>query len=333
MIAFGDPENANAGYIQYQHVGDTMVFARSGGAVATIGATGLHLIDGQYSMDMTGANDFVITESVANMVRLGSSGATNGLRIDLVTGNVNALGTFGVENDLNVLGNLIVTGTISGTVNAATVTGILPIANGGTGADDAAEARDNLGLGDMAVQDTINNDDWSGAALAVANGGTGATDAAGARSNLGLDSLVVPTGAIFCMAKNSAPTGYLECDGAAVNRTTYATLFAAISTTFGVGDGTTTFNLPDLRGEFIRGWDHGKGTDSGRAFGSSQTDEFESHTHTLALSADVNISHDVSPEGDRTVETTGAATAGYVGNTGASETRPRNFALMYVIKT
>lgn len=58
--------------------------------------------------------------------------------------------------------------------------------------------------------------------------------------------------------------------GAAVSRTTYAALFAAIGTTFGAGNGSTTFNLPDLRGEFLRGWDDGRGADTGRVFGSSQ---------------------------------------------------------------
>lgn len=57
-----------------------------------------------------------------------------------------------------------------------------------------------------------------------------------------------PAGAVLSFAMNTAPTGWLECDGAAIARTTYATLFAAIGTTFGEGDGSTTFNIPDLRG-------------------------------------------------------------------------------------
>lgn len=146
-------------------------------------------------------------------------------------------------------------------------------------------------------------------------------------------AVLVKTGTIIQFGAAAAPTGYLECTGTAVSRSTYAALFAVIGTSFGSGDGSTTFNLPDLRGEFVRGWDHGKGTDSGRAFGSSQTDELEAHTHTLELFATTTIAHDASAEGDRTVQDGGSATSGYIGSTGGTETRPRNIALLYAIKT
>jgi microcystin-dependent protein len=80
----------------------------------------------------------------------------------------------------------------------------------------------------------------------------------------------VPAGSVVQFACNTAPTGWLKANGAAVSRTTYASLFSAIGTTFGVGDGSTTFNLPDLRGYFSRNWDDGRGIDSGRSFGSLQ---------------------------------------------------------------
>ena len=83
---------------------------------------------------------------------------------------------------------------------------------------------------------------------------------------------MVPSGAVMYFAGQTAPTGWLKANGAAVSRTAYAALFAAIGTTYGAGDGSTTFNLPDLRGEFMRGWDDGRGIDRGRAFGSAQGD-------------------------------------------------------------
>lgn len=79
-------------------------------------------------------------------------------------------------------------------------------------------------------------------------------------------------GQIAYCAAGVIPTGWLECNGAAVSRAAYGTLFAAIGTNYGVGDGATTFNLPDLRGEFLRGADRGRGVDAGRAVGSAQGD-------------------------------------------------------------
>jgi microcystin-dependent protein len=82
--------------------------------------------------------------------------------------------------------------------------------------------------------------------------------------------IIVPAGSVFWFARNTPPAGYLECNGALISRAAYAQLFEAIGATFGEGDGVTTFALPDLRGEFVRGWDNGRGVDPGRAFGTWQ---------------------------------------------------------------
>ena len=76
-----------------------------------------------------------------------------------------------------------------------------------------------------------------------------------------------PAGTVAYIAGSAAPAGWLKANGAEVSRTTYAPLFAAIGTRYGAGNGTSTFNLPDLRGEFVRGWDDGRGVDVGRALG------------------------------------------------------------------
>ena len=65
----------------------------------------------------------------------------------------------------------------------------------------------------------------------------------------------MPSGSIIVFAGSSSPTGFLICDGSAVSRTTYADLFAIVSTTYGLGDGSNTFNLPDLRERVIAGKD------------------------------------------------------------------------------
>jgi microcystin-dependent protein len=189
--------------------------------------------------------------------------------------------------------------------------------------------------------------------LAAANGGTGLS-APGTSGNVltsngtgwtsGTPQPPVPTGAVFYFAANAAPTGYLEADGTAVSRATYAALFAVTGTTFGVGDGSTTFNLPDLRAEFIRGWDDGRGVDTGRVFGSTQADELEAHKHDIRVRGAVS-SHSHRIDGPaETYVAAGSSTSlggsgsiyndsGAILNTGGTETRPRNVALLACIKT
>jgi hypothetical protein len=94
-----------------------------------------------------------------------------------------------------------------------------------------------------------------------------------------------PAGTVQYFANNTTPNGYLECNGQAVNRTTYAELFNAIGTLYGIGDGVTTFNLPDLRGEFLRGADNGRGADPGRALGTTQSPSPVVHDDTGGAAA------------------------------------------------
>jgi len=110
-----------------------------------------------------------------------------------------------------------------------------------------------------------------------------------------------PVGTIAHFARSTAPAGWLKANGAAVSRTAYARLFAEIGTQFGSGDGFTTFNLPDLRGEFIRGWDDGRGIDAGRALNSLQLSAFGSHSHIATSEASDNHTHD-----GKTVDLAGA---------------------------
>lgn len=81
-----------------------------------------------------------------------------------------------------------------------------------------------------------------------------------------------PLGSVVAFAGQTAPSKWAICDGSAVSRTTFSDLFSVIGTFYGVGDGSTTFNLPDLRGEFIRGMDNGRGVDSGRVIATPQAD-------------------------------------------------------------
>ena len=153
----------------------------------------------------------------------------------------------------------------------------------------------------------------------------------------------ITAGTIAYLGMSSAPTGWLKANGAAVSRTTYADLFAAIGTTFGSGDGSTTFNLPDLRGEFPRGLDDGRGVDSGRSMGSSQSHAYGSHSHTLRYSS-VAESNDYGSGGAWLVARSGGLNrlnpppesyqreGSHITSSGDSETRPRNIALLACIK-
>lgn len=125
----------------------------------------------------------------------------------------------------------------------------------------------------------------------------------------------------------SAPAGWLKANGAAISRASYAALFAVIGTTFGAGDGSTTFNLPDLRGEFLRGLDDGRGVDSGRGLGTFQADDFKSHTHTLTLADGAGWQYPLRG-------VAGAVNGGFGGisSSGGAETRPRNIAMLNCIK-
>jgi microcystin-dependent protein len=158
----------------------------------------------------------------------------------------------------------------------------------------------------------------------------------------------MPTGAITAFGGPNIPAGYLYCNGAAVSRTTYSGLFSAIGTTWGGGDGTTTFNLPDLQNMFLRGV-------GGAGLGTLENDTFGSHNHTsnvndpghqhttviLADSGSTGSGQNVTgvtgnvyrTQGGSltTINNTGISVS--VGLSGGSETRPVNKRVNYIIKT
>ena len=139
------------------------------------------------------------------------------------------------------------------------------------------------------------------------------------------DGVTAGTVAYYCA--ESPPDGWLVANGAEINRTDYSDLFTVIGTTFGEGDGTTTFNMPDLRGVFLRGVDNGRGIDTDRTLGSYQADDNKSHNHAMRIIA---LSGS-SPYG----------LARYAGSSnfnldtttsGEKEARPKNVALLPCIK-
>ena len=136
------------------------------------------------------------------------------------------------------------------------------------------------------------------------------------------------------------PIGYLVADGSAVSRTTYADLFAVYGTSFGVGDGSTTFNLPDVRGRFTRFTDAGAGRDgdaatrtpkpgggAATATGSTQLTTLRSHTHGFGVFriAGATARRHAGAGGPTDYAPTTA-------NTGATEMRPTNKSIAGLVK-
>jgi len=165
----------------------------------------------------------------------------------------------------------------------------------------------------------------------------------------------LPEGMISPFGGTAAPTGWLLCDGSAVSRTTYATLFAAIGVAYGSGDGSTTFNLPDFRGRFMRGFDgtanndpdkasrtaSNTGGNSGNAVGSLQADAFQGHFHNFTPpKADSESGQGGitcgSPPSSQSFGATSTGAPLTDGTNGtprtSSETRPKNVYVNYIIK-
>lgn len=161
----------------------------------------------------------------------------------------------------------------------------------------------------------------------------------------------VPVGAVLAFPTGIVAPGYLELDGSVQSIATYPDLAAFLGTTYNKGnEGAGNFRLPESRGEFLRGWDHGRGVDGGRTVGSAQTDLFKAHNHryfdetgaTLdpagvwqagkvngapaAISSGAFLS---AVDAGVTMQTVTAVTTV---DTGGAETRPRNIAVMWCIK-
>jgi len=140
-------------------------------------------------------------------------------------------------------------------------------------------------------------------------------------------SLSLPVGMVVASAVAAAPTGWLICNGQAISRTTYAALFALLGTAYGAGDGSTTFNVPDYRGLFLRGLDAGRGLNPvTQNLGQVLLDSVVSHNHVITFYGD-NSGNSGPGHGGGTPSTENTTSVG------AQETRPKNITVVYIIKT
>lgn len=152
----------------------------------------------------------------------------------------------------------------------------------------------------------------------------------------------VPVASVFYIASSIVPYGYLEANGQAVSNTTYSELWVALGSPLTTsGDAIGTFRVPDLRGEFVRGWDHGRGVDTNREFGSVQYSQNLEHNHGMPGDDQLGFANGyggwtASNRGNFPYDArSGYGGGGAIWNTtsdGSSESRPRNVALMPIIK-
>jgi phage-related tail fiber protein len=144
--------------------------------------------------------------------------------------------------------------------------------------------------------------------------------------------LSLPPGTLIFHCGVNAPAGFLKANGATISRNVYSALFATLGTTFGVGDGSTTFSVPDMRGEFPRGWDDARGVDSGRGFGTAQTDAFKSHFHGSTFTRNNCAGGSGGADGWGVNGGSSGSSTLNSNAEGGTETRPRNIALLACIK-
>lgn len=168
--------------------------------------------------------------------------------------------------------------------------------------------------------------------------GTGTAETLGIATAL-LDNFI---GLAFINPFTSVPTGFIELEGQAISRTTYAKLFAKYGTMYGAGNGTTTFNLPDYRGYFLRGWAHGQSTDpdkssrtdrgdgtTGDNIGTKQGDQLKAHAHDQTIKANATASAGL---GENTV-LFNTPPLDQTSTVGGNETRPRNINVQFITHT
>ena len=229
-------------------------------------------------------------------------------------------------------------------------------------ADDAVTAAK---IADDAVgADAVADNSIGAAAINISGNGTsGQAVVSDGDGSFSYESNIVPSGALMPFAGSSAPTGFLLCHGQAVSRTTYATLFSAISTTYGSGDGSSTFNLPDLRGRVVAGQDDMGGASANRltdqtgglngdtlgATGGSETHtlttaQLASHTHSFSDTDSITVGTLVTGDSvnrggsgqlfsNNSVTVSISGTTGSAGSGSAHNNVQPTMVLNYIIKT
>ena len=249
---------------------------------------GLHALNGLLGdVTLAGAGTVSISTSGQTITITGSSGTSGVTSLNALTGAITLAG--GGDNTISASGQTI---TVGRAVTSTAPPGVAASSNAGTSGVSANADHTHAGV--HSIQSLLADVLLAGAGgIAISTSGQTITiDGSGVAGSGG-----VPTGAILPYGGATAPTGYLMCDGSAVSRTTYSALFAVFGTTYGAGDGSTTFNLPNAKLRFLLG--------SGTNYPLGATGGQLGHTHgpgtyavggnTGAESVDVGVQPAVPP--------------------------------------
>ncbi len=300
------------------------------------------VVDGALGTAMI-ANTAVTTD------KLGGGAVTNA---KLATDAVNTANILAGSVNESRLANSAVTNAkiIDNAITSAKITdGTIATADLADSAVTSAKIADNS-IGSLDILDSsIVSTDLANAAVTTAKVANNAIDynqlAAAIQQSL------TPVGTIIAYAGDTAPTGWALCNGQTISRSTYSTLYSVIGNRFGYGDNSTTFHVPDFRGQFLRGRDGGAARDpdrasrtamntggaTGDAVGSVQADAFASHSHPyndifFSESGGTITVTSNKGSGDSDSDNKGYEIARTTSTTGSSETRPDNAYVNFIIK-
>ena len=321
-----------------QIAGAGAINAGQGGSVTSVSpGVGLNTLNGQ---PITTQGTIILKPASTN--EIGGVKPGSNITID-ADGTINAVG-IGTGTVTQVQtgpglggGPITTTGTITlSSASSSQIGGVKPGAGLGVTVDGTmfAEPATTASIGSIIVGNGLN----------VSSSGVLAVDP--------VPPGLVPSGVVQWFAGTTPPPGWFYCDGQTLQVSTYPDLYAAIGRTFtGISVPSSQFQVPDLRGQFLRGWDNRSsgGVDNGRIFGSGQNDSFASHRHTLTLNAcdyaagfkdaigvlAPNTSQQNTGQRSSAGDITPIPQAGgeAVSLTGSAETRPKNVALLPIIKS
>lgn len=285
----------------------------------------------------SGANLFYrlagITQTVAPLRSPALVGAPTAPTADISSNSTNLATTAYVWSHVNVLNQAINT---KANINSATLTGeprstTPDINDNSTRISTTEYVRTILANRLLNYYDKAEIDLKMSTERAALNASIAAVDDKASRA---LEQAGIPVGSVLYFAANAIPIGYLKCNGSLISRHAYPHLFSAIGYTY--GGGGDFFRLPDLRGEFVRGFDDGRGVDNNRLFASFQQDGIGAHYHAIQFIGFDNSSNTTGSTGGgiryAAGDDPGYMTYNWDSTFGINETRPRNIALMPCIK-